>query len=85
MISCPAESTSVSPSDKAAAPEINLGQLFGILCAQVVQQRRDTLMIALDCCVLPMQLQETGQDLKRSNRHVRAPFFMNATQEASGI
>jgi hypothetical protein len=52
-----AEAAPVSPaSNKTAPPEINLGRLR-ILAAQITQQRVDALMIALDGCARPMQLQ----------------------------
>jgi hypothetical protein len=51
-----------------------LGQFFRIFGAQIIQQGGDALMIALDCRVRTVQLQEARQDLKRRNRHGRAPF-----------
>ena len=58
-ISGPAKGAPVpAASNKTAPSEINLGR-FRILSAQIVQQCGDTLMIALDCCARPMQLQDS--------------------------
>jgi hypothetical protein len=42
------------PSGKASSSEIDLGEFSRIFGTQVVQQRGDPLMIALDCRVRPM-------------------------------
>lgn len=59
MIPCSAKAAAIpSPSDKSASSEINLCHAFGILSAQIIQYCIDALMIALNCCAWPVQLQD---------------------------
>jgi hypothetical protein len=59
MIPCSAKAAAIpSPSDKGASSEINLCHAFGILSAQIIQYCIDALMIALNCCAWPVQLQD---------------------------
>src|SRR6516162_10385737 len=70
-----AESTRIRPFNKPASSEIDLGQFSRFFGTQIIQQRGDALMVALDRRVRPMQLQETSQNLSRHNRHGHAPLF----------
>jgi hypothetical protein len=57
-ISRPAKAAPVATaSDETAASEIYLGR-FRSLTAQIAQYCVDALMIALDCCAWPMELQD---------------------------
>lgn len=58
-ISRPAKAAVAAATDKSATSEINLGRFYSILPAQIAQQCVDALVIALDCCARPMQLQDS--------------------------
>ncbi len=58
MIPCSAKAAPIPPSDKTASSEINLRHVFRILSAQITQYCIDALMIALNCCAWPVQLQD---------------------------
>jgi hypothetical protein len=67
------EGTRSRPSDKTASPERDLGRCHlvgscaGVLVAQIVQQRIDALMIALNRCVWAVQLEKARQNLQRQH------------------
>src|ERR1700754_3412480 len=76
-ITRPAKTAGPAASYEAAAPEIDLS-CFRVWFTQIAQQCVDALMVALERCARPMQLQDTRKDLQCGNRHVVLRFL--ATQ-----
>jgi hypothetical protein len=70
VVSAASTKTAVPAAANKTAPEVNLGRRYTILPAQLAQQCVDALVIALDRCARPMQLQDSRQNLQRGNRHI---------------